>query len=46
MVLRPHMKGMFSKETDRMAIRELDLGVLEVVCRVIGQSAALEFYTR
>jgi len=44
-VLRPAMQRHYAKETDRIAIRELDLGNLEVICRVIGQSAALDFYT-
>ena len=40
------MGRLFAKETDRVVGPELDLGNLEVICRVIGQSAALEYYTR
>ncbi|GAX76866.1 hypothetical protein CEUSTIGMA_g4312.t1 [Chlamydomonas eustigma] len=44
-VLRPGLKKLFAKEPDRVAVTELDLGNLEVICRVLGQSAALDFYT-
>ncbi|KAG1677600.1 hypothetical protein FOA52_014498 [Chlamydomonas sp. UWO 241] len=44
-VVRPSMRRLYAKETDRLAISELDLGNLEVICRVIGQSAALDHYT-
>ena len=40
------MRRLFAKEPDRVVVPELDLGNLEVICRVIGQSAALDFYTR
>jgi hypothetical protein len=40
------MRRLFAKEPDRVAVPELDLGNLDVICRVLGQSAALDFYTR
>ena len=45
-VVRPGMRRLFAKEPDRVVVPELDLCNLEVICRVIGQSAALDFYTR
>ena len=45
-VVRPGLGRLFAKEPDRVVVPELDLGSLEVICRVIGQSAALDFYTR
>jgi uncharacterized Rmd1/YagE family protein len=46
LVVRPSMKRDFAKEKDRVAVPDLDIGNLEVICRVLGQSAALDFYTQ
>ena len=46
LVVRPSMKRDFQKERDQVVVPELDIGNLEVICRVLGQSAALDFYAR
>jgi hypothetical protein len=46
LVVRPSMKRDFAKDRDRVVVPDLDIGNLEVICRVLGQSAALDFYTR
>eukprot|EP00798_Chlamydomonas_sp_ICE-L_P024565 gene24565-10176_t len=46
LVLRPGLGPWYVKEPDRVVLRQLDLGNVEVISRVIGQSVALDYYSR
>ena len=46
LVVRPSMKKYFLREKDSVVVPILDIENLEIICRVLGQSAALDFYTR